>query len=255
MSWLKLNTPTIYLLVLAIIVLTLASIYFYIDYRLKIQTQKINSVASLASTIAEELHNIKVVLSISPDILNSVASQEKSHNEEIHDGPRNITLIDVSDDDDTIDDSDTHSSSSSDEAGSDDDADTDSDTEEPKYGGSIVINECKDNDENMVILEKIFVKIDEEPIQVNDAVESDENTKIIQCSDFNDMEKNNVEELVNDTPSINANNSDCLMVETDVDYSKMPISKLRSIAVEIGIVSDATKLKKNELLQLLTSKI
>ena len=45
------------------------------------------------------------------------------------------------------------------------------------------------------------------------------------------------------------------MVETDVDYSKMPISKLRSIAVEIGIVSDATKLKKNELLQLLTSKI
>jgi len=258
MSWLKLNTYTIYLLVLAIIILTLASIYCYVDYRLKIQTQKINSIASLASTLAEELHNIKIVLSISPDVLNSI-SQENSnaqHNEKI-DSSRNITLIDVSDDDNSIDDSDTQSSSSIDYSGSDCDADvdTDSEIEEPKYGGSIVINERNDNNENMVILEKIVVK-DEEPIHVNDIVEinNNENTKIIQCSDFNDTEKNTVEELSSDITPINANNSEGL-VETDIDYSKMPVSKLRGVVVDLGLVSDATKLKKNELMQILTSKI
>lgn len=257
MSLLKLNTPTIYLLVLAIIILTLSSIYFYIDYRLKLQTQKINSVASLASTLAEELHNIKLVLSISPDVLNSVVSQEKksqaTYTEEIFDGPRNISLIDVSDDDNTIDDSDTQSSSSSDDAGSDCDADTDSEMEEPTYGGSIVINESKNNEEPMVILEKIFVKV-EETVPINDAVQSNENTKVVQCSDFKDIEKNTIEELSNDISPIDVNNSDCL-IETDIDYSKMPISKLRSMVVELGIISDATKLKKNELMQLLTSKI
>jgi hypothetical protein len=267
MSWLKLNTPTIYLLVLAIIILVLASIYFYIDYRLKLQTQKINSIASLASTIAEELHNIKVVLSISPDILNSVVSQEKIHSppsEIINNSPRNITLIDVSDDEDTIDDSDTQSSSSSDESDAKSSNDGfDSEMEEPEYGGSIVINECKDNDETMVLLENVFVKI-EKSIPINNAIE---NTKIVQCADFNDIDNSIVEDLSTVSQSINVvedlsmgsmlvevNNHECL-VETDVDYSKMPISKLRGTVVELGIVSDASKLKKPELLQLLTSKI
>jgi hypothetical protein len=35
------------------------------------------------------------------------------------------------------------------------------------------------------------------------------------------------------------------------DYKKMSITKLREIAVEKGIVSDASKLKKNDLLKLL----
>jgi hypothetical protein len=36
-----------------------------------------------------------------------------------------------------------------------------------------------------------------------------------------------------------------------VDYKKMSINKLREVAVEKGIVVDASKLKKNDILKLL----
>jgi hypothetical protein len=39
-----------------------------------------------------------------------------------------------------------------------------------------------------------------------------------------------------------------------LDYKKLPLPKLRNIVAEKGLTSDASKLKKNELLKLLESE-
>jgi hypothetical protein len=37
----------------------------------------------------------------------------------------------------------------------------------------------------------------------------------------------------------------------NVDYKKLPLNKLRSVVAEKGLIGDASKLKKNEMLKLL----
>jgi hypothetical protein len=68
----------------------------------------------------------------------------------------------------------------------------------------------------------------------------------------NDLQ--NSSDDLNFLKTININDSEETKSFEVIDYKKMQLAKLKSIVTEKGLVTDASKLKKNELLHLLGSE-
>ena len=204
-------------------------------------------------------------------------------------GGKSINLIHVSDDEETsseYDDEDDESESETDaetdaEEAEDSDAvdsdavDSDSDAEEAEIfdlennNNSINLNINLGNDINILDLEDMVNEITEI------TEEADENnTELIDLADVNDIKSIHLAEPINmhldelsaveinnDLKTISISMADIGMNINDfgddstknksVDYKKMSLNKLRDVVVEKGIIPDASKLKKNELLKLL----
>ena len=204
-------------------------------------------------------------------------------------GGKSINLIHVSDDEETsseYDDEDDESESETDaetdaEEAEDSDAvdsdavDSDSDAEEAEIfdlennNNSINLNINLGNDINLLDLEDMVNEITEI------TEEADENnTELIDLADVNDIKSIHLAEPINmhldelsaveinnDLKTISISMADIGMNINDfgddstknksVDYKKMSLNKLRDVVVEKGIIPDASKLKKNELLKLL----
>ena len=199
-------------------------------------------------------------------------------------GGKSINLIHVSDDEETsseYDDEDDESESETDaetdaeEAEDSDAVDSDSDAEEAEIfdlennNNSINLNINLGNDINLLDLEDMVNEITEI------TEEADENnTELIDLADVNDIKSIHLAEPINmhldelsaveinnDLKTISISMADIGMNINDfgddstknksVDYKKMSLNKLRDVVVEKGIIPDASKLKKNELLKLL----
>ena len=99
------------------------------------------------------------------------------------------------------------------------------------------IDELRDETKTIHLEEPIDLNTDFEPIDLNftqiDNTKEQEETKEVEELDLD----------VVDPSKINLTKSD--------NYKKMSLNKLREVAVEKGLVADASKLKKNDILKLL----
>jgi hypothetical protein len=266
--------PTFFMF-LGILILVVALVVVYFESKSREQNHKIASMLSLVSTLAEDMNGVKMGLhhlSVNrvggnnlPRFPQQAQPSLEESNMQLFQN-KDDNLIPVSDDesmDDSIgDDSD---------EGSDDDEESEDDSEE------------SDDDNNHTNIKILTLNMPTPSVEGDDFEEIDDMEDLggideditdtnsqssmgSRASPKNVLEmltsraaENNtsVEEL--DASHINISASDLKTINinldeihTDsVDYKKLPLPKLRSIVTDKGLVDDASKLKKQELLKLL----
>lgn len=255
---------TSFLFSVAIIIILIGGIFAYVSYRMSEQDHKISSMVGLISTMAEELQFFRSKLSQSQG--QDQTAGQGLLSEEIHRIPildpnnlitRATSLIPVSDDEED------------DDEDEDLESEVESESEPESETGSVSGDEDEDGDvfelDEVVDLEESLQL--ENPSQIltsniNDIDEnyekSDEikNIKSIHLEEpielnrfSHDEHDHSMDILASDLKTISITDLDDTNKKTD--YKKLAINKLREIVIEKGIVADASKLKKNDLLKLL----
>jgi hypothetical protein len=230
---------TSFLITIAITMLALCLMFLYFSQKLSEQDHKISSMVDLVTTMAQEIHLLKNTshtneVHYPSDLTNNVApTLVTKHNE----------LIEVSDDDESLVSASLDSDSNASLASLEDELDdSDSELDDESLAS---LEESELNDVNSLnIDEDEHVELehleDIDYIQnVNNNVEEDkdkeEEVKEQSLGDLSDLK----------TISMSDSNNH------DTDYKKMSVDKLRHVVVEKGLVVDASKLKKKDLLKLL----
>ena len=267
--------PTFFMF-LGILILVVALVVVYFESKSREQNHKIASMLSLVSTLAEDMNGVKMGLhhlSVNRVGGNSLPrfpqqaqpSLEESNMQLFQNKDDN--LIPVSDDE-----------SMSDSIG--DDSDEDSDDEESEDDSD---EEESDDDNNHTNIKILTLNMPTPSVEGDDFEDIDDMEDLggideditetnsqssmgSRASPKNVLEmlstraaenSTSVEELdashinisATDLKTININLDE---IHTDsVDYKKLPLPKLRSIVTDKGLVDDASKLKKQELLKLL----
>lgn len=283
-SFIDIFNPSFFIF-LGILVLVSALIVVYFESKMREQNHKIASMLQLVSCVADEMTTIKNDINYFKMYSNHISEESKSinldptlnNNLEIN---MNNKLILVSDNE-----TDSDSDSDSDSDLNSDESNTDSDSDE-----SVSETELIENKLNPQIIEISDIKVlkinnilDElnEPYDLDDSNnlddlddlddlndldesdESDDETNNLKESNLLDISINFKNEEDDSEKKSNLNISDLnlktinisdleeVKSSSDNDYKKMPLSKLRLIVMQKGIVGDSSKFKKNELLKLL----
>jgi len=283
-----------FLIFLGILVLVVALLVVYFESKMREQNHKIASMLSLVSTLAEDMHGVKSGLNhlaithqqggISK---NFDYGYEQNHN--LGENKLDINssdLIEVSDDEESEDDYSENNSN----------VDEETDEQEIKYSTSENASEDENDNEdddsiNNVKVLKLNISGEKDEtdehyfdIDDNDVADLEEDFEPIESDtpEFTEItddyaeevldlkyeldepkeENNLVEKDITTKPSnlktisIDLGEDNHHSEEFNIDYKKLQLPKLRSIAVEKGLASntDASKLKKPELLKLLGSE-
>ena len=277
--------PT-FLMFLGILVLVVALLVVYFESKNREQNHKISSMFSLVSSLAEELNSTKMVihrLSIGGGIQPQNFQQEQPFSncngleenvaQQNTNNTNHIKLIQVSDDEN----SDTESELSDNNSESDDSIEILDDEEDSvKEIDNESVNSVNSENNIIEMCEHNDIKILKLNItqQNDDESENSEEGQNLIFDDLNDLEKLSEsseslsikdepqfgeEEEVKETKDDNIKFMDLKSInitleetkDESLDYKKMALPKLRSVVTEKGLISDASKLKKNELLKLL----
>jgi len=272
MSLLDIFSPS-FLLYLGIMVLAVAGLIVYFESKMREQNHKIASMFSIVSTLAEDMNQMKFVLTHVTNQGGAGPILEENRGP-FSMPPEQENLIEVSDDEEDeedidedeedeedIDEDEEELEHDEDESDSDEELDYDDESLSDNNVKVLKISNEDDlvNEQDSLILDELddesssseelgeeqeLVLMDEpvleEPIALVKEVEVQNEKK-----EPEKMVKNKNEDLKTISIDLEEHESG------PVDYKKMPLQKLKSIVVEKGLISDASKLKKHELLKLL----
>ena len=266
---------TSFLFSIAIIIILIGGIFAYVSYRMAEQDHKLTSMVSLVSILAQDLRSVKHKL----DLLGQDSdSQNIQYPSEIIGGQGTSDLISVSDggDEDTDEEYDDDDNNTTDE---EDSYVSEEDVEDEEVGDSqehikllnlTLVNEDVENDSPIEDLNCDFYNevkeldtphnediktihletpINFEQTDVSLPLESEQiDTQISGEEDITFM-TNGSYDLKNITITDLGESEDLHAAKSE--YKKMSLNKLREVVVSKGVVADASKLKKNEILKLL----
>ena len=278
---------TSFLFSIAIIIILIGGVFAYVSYRMGEQDHKLNSMIGLVSTMAEESQFFRSKLNMLQQKLSTkdlpVVDQVQYASQMMVGGQDE--LINVSDDEE--DDSDDDESDESDDLEEEDLEDEEEDLEdedlEDDESDDLEDKDLEDDDLEDKDLEEgrgehikrlnLTSAIDESPVKISyEEIDEDNNsfkeTNNLVFDDIADfeatLEEADIQLLAEDTKdddnflknvSITGLDNGILSLEEIVsnknDYKKMSLNKLREVVVSKGVTSDASKLKKNEILKLL----
>jgi hypothetical protein len=277
------------LIILGILLLVVCLLVLYFENKMREQNHKIASMLSLVSSLAEELNGIKfgmnhIVMRGGANLDEQNLNFNASYNNELN----NTKLVIVSDDEDDDEDDEVSidgeelESASSDEESVLEESESESDNECESE-----IESVSDGEEELVLEDiKVFklshdlhidsISTDEDNLELGE-MELDEMDIL---EEFEELEGDEIKsvgsskstvtttELLKNkrTPTpiqeqsqqLEISSSDLKTININleehlenVDYKKLSLQKLKSVVVEKGLINDASKLKKNELLKLL----
>jgi len=275
---------TSFLFSIAIIIILIGGIFAYVSYRMGEQDHKLNSMLGLVSTMAEESQFFRSKLSM---LQQKLSMQELPAVDKIQYvsqmmGGKTEELIDVSDEEE--DDEEEDDEEEDDEEEDDEEEDNEEDIDIDDSEGSEK-DEDEDGEEEVLNLKDEYIK------KLNLTLTNDElNTKIpyeeIDVGDESNEESSNLagfdstleetdihlsqenhtstsdelkhdEEFLKNVSITDFGEGTISLGEiedihtTKPDYKKMSLNKLREAVVSKGVIADASKLKKNEILKLL----
>lgn len=269
--------PT-FLMFLGILVLVVALLVVYFESKFREQNHKISSMLSLVSSLAEELNGTKMVIQhlsmrggVQPQNFQQEQNLSNFHDleENFVQNTNNTKLIQVSDDENSDSESETsdNNSESDDSVEILDDDDNENNVKEMDDESVNSVIEIGEHNDIKILKLNITKQNDDE----SDKSEDEQNLDFDDLDDLENLSESSeslsikdephLEELteVNETKDDNIKSMDLKSInitleETkheSLDYKKMGLPKLRSVVTEKGLTSDASKLKKNELLKLL----
>ena len=248
---------TSFLFSIAIIIILVGGLFAYFNHRICAQNHKISSMLGLVSTMAEEMQYFRSKISGK-----SSEQCKMSDVDAIHFAPQflggnsdlDVNLIEVSDGEDDIDSEIEDDDSDSEDEDSDDGEDSDGDDSDDGEDSEIDDSESDDDDDK---IKTISIDLGKEiDLNIGDEIEHDNldinhDTKTINLSEdisSFDITSKTLENIDNiDDISIDLNVS----VQNKLDYKKMSLNKLRDVVTQKGLVVDASKLKKNDILKML----
>ena len=238
--------PTFFMF-LGIVILMAAILVVYFESKMREQNHKIAAMLSLVSTLAEDMNGVKIGLHHLAVSKNPLAESNISLN--IRENDR---LIEVSDDSDS----------------DDDDADSDDDENE-EDDNNIKVLKININSENFNNnLEFNYGEDINDGEDIEDINDGEDLGDINDGEDLGDLEEGDLEEgdleegdddniIASEILNISSSNLRTININLEespseiLDYKKLPLPKLRSIVFEKGLTTDASKLKKPELIKLL----
>ncbi len=266
-----------FLFSIAIIVILIGGIFAFVSYRMTEQDHKLTSMVNLVSILAQDLQMVKNKIVL-------VDNSNIEYSSQMMGGREQPELISVSDDNDDDDDEDTIDNDIDDEDDtippseydSSEDETEEYDTElldsqeQIKVLNLTLANEDIENDSPIENLNCDFyteLKAEDEHnqdikticLETSIAFEDSENIPILESnSEIMDVNilNHNIVFMPNDNCSLKNISITDLGDDEDLnasktEYKKMSLTKLREVAVIKGVVADASKLKKNEILKML----
>ena len=273
---------TSFLFSIAIIIILIGGVFAYVSYRMGEQDHKLNSMIGLVSTMAEESQFFRSKLNMLQQKLSTkdlpVVDQVQYASQMMVGGQDE--LINVSDDeeDDSDDDESDESEDLEDEEEDLEDEDLEDDESDDLEDKDLEDDDLEDKDleegrgEHIKRL-NLTSDIDESPVKISyEEIDEDNNsfkeTNNLVFDDIADfeatLEEADIQLLAEDTKdddnflknvSITGLDNGILSLEEIVsnknDYKKMSLNKLREVVVSKGFTSDASHLKKNQILKLL----
>ena len=222
---------------LGIMVLVVAVLVVYFESKSREQNHKIASMFSIVSTLAEDMNQMKFAVGhIANQGFSGPTLEENTRPFTMQSGGQ---LIEVSDNE--SDDSDEEEEEEEEEEESDSDSDSESDS---------------DDEEHVDV--KVLKISNEQELDEQEADELDDSSSSSSALDINEdvleeLEPTLESEVVESVSGMKTISIDLEDDESEesVDYKKLSLQKLKSVVVEKGLVVDASKLKKPELLKLL----
>ena len=248
--------PT-FLMFLGILVLVVAVMVVYFESKMRDQNHKIASMLSLVSTLAEDMNGVKMGLNqLAATRMGGSFPQNFEQPLENSRVPFNqeTKLIEVSDgeDDDDDDEDDDYDEDDIDEDDIDeDDIDEDGSDDESNHEVVKVFKIEMNNEEDNLELDDLDEELDELDDELSEVKSlSSKSSKLSDKLEETMYAKTFQEPLnISDLKTISINLEE--PHPDSLDYKKLSLPKLRSIVSDKGLASDASKLKKNELLKLL----
>ena len=248
-------SPT-FLMFLGVLVLVVALLVVYFESKMRDQNHKIASMLSLVSTLAEDMNGVK--MGLNQLAVTRMGGSFPQNFEQPLENPRvpykqESNLIEVSDDED--DDEDEDEDEDEDDIDEDDiDEDDDDDESDNESTHEVKVLKIDMNSQN-----QYEDSLSENNLELDDL--DDELSEVQSLSSKSSKLSDKLEETVYEktiqeplsisadlkTISINLEEPH----QDSLDYKKLSLPKLRSIVSDKGLASDASKLKKNELLKLL----
>ena len=256
-------SPT-FLMFLGILVLVVALLVVYFESKMRDQNHKIASMLSLVSTLAEDMNGVKMGLNqLAVTRMGESFPQNFEQPLENSRVPykQETKLIEVSDGEDDDDD---------DEEEEEEEDDYDDDCED--IDGDDIDSEDDESKHDVVKVLKMNITADDfENLSENNKLELDDLDDLDELDDelsevqslsskssklSDKLEETVYEKTIQEPLSISADLKTISINleephQDSLDYKKLSLPKLRSIVSDKGLASDASKLKKNELLKLL----
>ena len=249
-----------FLMFLGILVLVVALVVVYFESKMRDQNHKIASMLSLVSTLAEDMNGVKMGLNqLAVTRMGGSFPQNFEQPLEKSRVPFNqeTKLIEVSDGEDDGDDDDYDDSD--DDIDEEIDTDEEEDDEESNHDVVKVLKiDMNSQDQYEDSLSGNNLELDDLDEELDEL--DDELSEVESLSSKSSKLSNKLEETVyGETLQEPLNISDLKTISINLeeshpdslDYKKLSLPKLRNIVSEKGLASDASKLKKNELLKLL----
>ena len=255
---------TSFLFSIAIIIILIGGVFAYVSYRMGEQDHKLNSMIGLVSTMAEESQFFRSKLNMLQQKLSTkdlpVVDQVQYASQMMVGGQDE--LINVSDDEEDDSDDDESDDLEDEDLEDEDLEDDESDDKDLEEGRGEYIKRLN-----------LTSAIDESPVKISYEEIDEDNTSFKETNNlvFDDiadfeatLEEADIQLLAEDTKdddnflknvSITGLDNGILSLEEIVsnknDYKKMSLNKLREVVVSKGFTSDASHLKKNQILKLL----
>ena len=232
MSLADLFSPS-FLMYLGIMVLAIAVLVVYFESKMREQNHKIASMFSIVSTLAEDNNQLK--FAVGHMVGQGGGGPVLEENIRPFFMQENNQLIEVSDDEEESD----EDEEEEDEESEVDDSDSDSDEEQDEEENS-----------NVKVL-KISAEKEEDNMELDELDElEDDDESSLELGEQPLLEEATLE-TIGDKKVLHIDLEEVNESEEAVDYKKLTLQKLKSVVVEKGLVADASKLKKPELLKLL----
>ena len=228
-----------FLMYLGIIVLVVAGLVVYFESKSREQNHKIASMFSIVSTLAEDMNQMKFAVGhIANQGFSGPTLEETTRPFTMQAGGQ---LIEVSDNESDDEDDDEYLADSDSDSESDSESDSDSDSDDEENAEVKVLK---------ISNEKEFDEQEADELDDSSSSSSDENVFDTELVEEEPTLESEVVESVSGMKTISIDLEDNESEES-VDYKKLSLQKLKSVVVEKGLVVDASKLKKPELLKLL----
>ena len=249
-------SPT-FLMFLGVLVLVVALLVVYFESKIRDQNHKIASMLSLVSTLAEDMNGVKMGLN-QLAVTRMGGSFPQNFEQPLENSripyKQESNLIEVSDDEDDDEDEDEDEDEDDDIDEDDIDEDDDDDESDNESTHEVKVLKIDMNSQN-----QYEDSLSENNLELDDL--DDELSEVQSLSSKSSKLSDKLEETVYEktiqeplsisadlkTISINLEEPH----QDSLDYKKLSLPKLRSIVSDKGLASDASKLKKNELLKLL----
>jgi hypothetical protein len=230
---------TSFLFSVAIIIIAVGGLFAYFNYRLSENNHKMQAMMGLVSTMADEMQYFRNKIHSNNSGLNANDTTHIVSNF-LGGSNKEDELIEVSDSD----------------AISEEDLDEEEDLEEDLEEEDLEEEDLEEDLSEAEDLEEDNKKII--TIDLGATNEMSFESEEIEHTNTNDLNLSNLEDLDVSLKSIaidmdisNTGDSNISVNKEKDDYKKLSLNKLRELVCEKGLVVDASKLKKNELLKML----